>query len=270
MPWKAVAGAGAGAAAAIHLPLAAVVIALAAAFGAPRGSPLVRAGVLTALGLAGLASLPFLGRFAGAPAAPLALAPITVTLAAAAVALRLHDPSSRRARIALAVATGLTLVAMLIPFDEAQRVLPIEVIFWLRDHEALDRSTSLGAYLEVWNSDPNVLFICAFGVAPLALLPAALALAWPAPSGVWDRHGMALRPIGWVLALYLPIAYLLAAFNLTGMEVPGLVSTGEYVATYEDFVKTTMMGRIKLAVLAAGFSLWAALGAIPLIKRVRA
>lgn len=259
LPWKAADG---GPVVALFFPLAVIAAGLVLAF-APGVPARVRAGGLAPLGLAGMATLPFLGRFAGAPSAPLALAPLFLAPAAAAVALRLHDPTSLRARRVLAAASGLTLVAMLVRYDEAQRVLPAEVQFWLRDSDALDRSTTLAAYLEVWNSDPNVLFICLMGVLPLLLLPAALALAWPKPSGVWDRAGMALRPIGWLLVLYLPLSYLLAAFNLTGMDFAGRVGTGEYVATFEHFARTTMMGRLKLAALAAGYGLWAALGAVP-------
>lgn len=271
LPWKVASTGEVGRlpVAALFVPLAAVAAGLVLAF-APGVPSRWRAGGLAPLGLAGLATLPFLGRFAGAPSAPLALAPLFLAPAAAAVALRLHDPASRRARLALAIFAGLTAVALFVPFSDAWRVLPTEVRFWLREPDALSTGSTLGAYWTVWSSDPNVLFICVMGVLPLLLLPAAIALAWPAPSGVWDRGGLALRPIGWLLLLYLPLSYLLAAFNLTGMEAPGLVSTGEYVATYDNFVKTTMMGRLKLSALSAGYGLWAALGAIPLLRGSRA
>ncbi|HUS65236.1 MAG TPA: hypothetical protein VMZ28_11865 [Kofleriaceae bacterium] len=264
LPWK-VATEGKAYSLFVFAPVAAIVAGLVLAF-APGLPARARAGALAPIGLLGLATLPFLGRFAGAPQAPLALAPLFVSLAAAAVALRLHDPASRRARLALAVATGLTVVAFFVPFSDAFRVLPTEVRFWLREPDALSTGSTAGAYFEVWNSDPNVLFICLMGILPLLLLPAALALAWQKPSGVWDRAGMALRPIGWVLVLYLPLSYLLAAFNLTGMDFPGRVSTGDYISSFEHFARTTMMGRLKLAALAAGYGLWAALGAIPWLR----
>ena len=262
--WKAM---GDGPALALLFPLAAVVLALGAAF-APLPAR-ARGAVLVALGLAGLATLPWLGRYAGAPAAPLALFGLFMPLAAAAIGLRLHDPGSQVARKALAVLGGLALLAMFIPISGADRVLPLELRFYLHDADALSRATTVGAFAEVMNRDANVLFLCLWAFFPLVLLPGAVALAWPRPSGVWDTSGKVLRPVGWIVAFYVPLAYLLYAFNLTGWDMPGLVSTGEYVAKYDDFVKTTMVGRAKLALLAGGFSLFAAMGAMPLLKRER-
>jgi hypothetical protein len=186
---------------------------------------------------------------------------------AAAVALRLHDPGSTTARRALVALGGLAIVALFIPISGASRVLPLELRFYIQDAEALASASTIGAFAEVINRDANVLFVCLWAFLPLALIPGAIALAWPRPSGVWDTSGKILRPLGWIIAFFVPLAYLLYAFNLTGWDMPGLVSTGEYVARYDDFVKTTMVSRTKLALLAGGFSLWATLGTLPLLAR---
>ncbi|HLU67993.1 MAG TPA: hypothetical protein VKZ63_17035 [Kofleriaceae bacterium] len=261
--WKALDG---GPAAALLYPLVAAVAGLVLAL-APVPA-IARSAALAGLGLAGLASLPWLGRFAGAPQAPLALAPLFLCGAAAAVALRLHDPGSKAARRALAISGGLAVAALLVPMADAWRALPVELRFYLGGRDALDSGTTAGAFAQVINRDPNVLFVCLWAFMPFALVAGAIALAWPRPRGVWDTFGKILRPVGWAIALYLPIAYLLGAINLAGWDAGGLVATGEYVTRYENFVKTTMAARTKLAVLATGFSLWAVLGALPLLARL--
>lgn len=227
-----------------------------------------RATALAALGVAGLATLPSLGRFAGANEAPLTLVPLLLMPAAAAIILRLHQPRDRPPRITLIAAGALAMAALFIPFADAWRVLPTELRFYLEGPEQLATGSTAGAFLEVWNRDPNVLFVCAFALLPLAMVPAAILVAWPTPSGIWDKAGLVLRPIGWLVLLYLPFSYALQAFNLTGWDVAGVVGTGEHVVRYEDFVKTTMVGRVRLAFLAGGFSLWAGLGLVPLLARV--
>jgi hypothetical protein len=251
-----------GPALALLFPAAAILIALGLAL-APLPDR-IRAGALAALGLAGIATLPFLGRFAGAPSAPINPFFLVAPFIAAAIAFRLHSPRSQAARRALAITAGLGLVALFIPVPGAAQLLPIE----LRSGQGSSAAGSIaGTFIDVFHPFPTILFLCLMALLPLALLPAAVALGWPAPKGVWDTGGKLLRPVGWFVALYVPLSFFLLAFNVAGWDFPGFVATGDQVVTVSDFVKTTMIGRIKLGLLAAGFSLWAALGAVALVIR---
>lgn len=262
--WTA-AGRGAGTAFAIYMPLLAVILALVAGW-APLAAR-ARTGLLCAAGLAGLVSLPWGGDLAGAPSARLSVFMLFIPLAGGAVALRLASPTSQVARRALVAYAVLTVAALLVPMAKLGRLLPMELTFYLEPRSFHQTASVAGAFLKVMNRDPMVLFVSLMALVPLAALPAAVILAWPRPGGVWDRSSLPLRAVGWLLALYVPLTYALYAFNLTGVDFAGLVGTGHRVVAFDHFVKTTMVGRVRLALLGAGFSLWACLGSLSLLAR---
>ena len=262
--WRA-AGRGASTALSVYYPLMAVVLALVAGW-APLAAR-ARTGLLCVAGLVGLLSLPWSADLAGAPSARLSLFMLFIPLAGGAVALRLASPSSQVARRALAGLAVLTVAALLVPVAPLGRLLPMELSFYL-DPKGFSHTASVaGAFLKVINRDPMVLFASLMALVPLVAVPAAVVLAWPRPGGVWDRSSLPLRALGWLLALYVPLTYALYAFNLTGVDFAGLVGTGHRVVAFDHFVKTTMVGRVRLTLLGAGFSLWASLGAVSLLAR---
>lgn len=263
-PWKLLDG---GPAVALLFPVAALIIAICVA-SVRRLTGQMRATILLGLGLAGMATLPLLGPLAGAPVAKVVPIYLLMPLCAAAIAVRMQDVTSMRARYLLAAVSGIAAVAMFIPLGKVGQFLPLELNFYIQRSEEQATSSFIGAFAAAFNRDGSVLFVCVMAFLPLALLAGVCALAWPRPTGIWDTYGKVLRPLAWMVAMWLPAFYALQAFNLTGWEGASMVSTGDHYVKFDDFVKTTLGSRLKLAVLAAGYSLWAAVGAVPLLARL--
>jgi hypothetical protein len=223
-----------------------------------------RSAVLVALGLAGLATLPAHGRFSGGPLAALTPFLFVMPLAGAAIGFRLWAPASRAARIAVVAAGLLVAVSLFIPVPGGERLLPLEMKwFGLVPHGT---QSMFSVYTGIESGAPLLFLVPLSTFLPIGLMVAAGALAWPPARGVWDTRGKLLRAVGWFVALYLPLTYLLFAFHQLGMEGAGYVQVGEYVATYDHVIKTTMVSRAKLAALAAGYSMWVAIGGLAILS----
>lgn len=256
--WKLVGG---GPALALLFPVVALALGVAVALAPLPGR--VRSAALVALGLAGIATLPYHGRFSGGPWAAMNPFLFAMPLAGAAIAFRLWAPASRAARIAVVAAGVLVVVSLFVPVPAAERLLPVEMTWFgivpTGTHSMFDAYTGI-------ERGARLLFLLPLSAFfPIGLMAAAGALAWPPARGVWDTRGKLLRAVGWLVALYLPLSYLLFAFHQVGMEDAGYVQVGEYVASYASVVKTTMVTRTKLAALAAGYSLWIAIGGLALL-----
>ncbi len=258
--WKLLDG---GPAAALLFPLLAVAAAVAVALLPLPGR--ARSAALVALGLAGIATLSFHGRYTGGPWAALTPFLFTMPLAGAAIAFRLSAPRSGAARVAVVGAAVLVAVSLFLPVPGAERLVPVEMQWF-----GLVPQGTRSIFAEFSGIDSNApLFLVLFVATwlPIALVAAAAALAWPATRGVWDTRGKLLRAVGWLVVLYLPLAYLVFAFHQLGMENAGYVRIGEWVASYANVVKTSMVARTKLAALAAGYSLWVAIGGLAILAR---
>lgn len=258
--WSLVSG---GASLALLYPVVAIALGLALALAPLPGR--ARSAGLVALGLAGIATLPYHGRFAGGPFAAMAPLLFAMPLAAAAIAFRLWAPTSRPARIAVIAAAVLVAASLFVPVPDGARLLPVEMKFFGLVPEGA--RSMFAVYTGLESGAPLLFLLPLTTFLPLGSMAGAAALAWPPARGVWDTRGMLLRAVGWFVALYLPITYLVFAFHQLGMEDAGHVQIGEYVATYAHLVKTTMVARAKLAALAAGYSLWIAIGGLAVLAR---
>jgi hypothetical protein len=107
-----------------------------------------------------------------------------------------------------------------------------------------------------------VRFIALWQLLPLALLPAAAALAWSRPAGVWDPRGKLLRPIAWLLVLWAPATWAFYAFNITGWTGGDWVLYDELQVRFTDFTSTVMLGRGRQALVATVYALWTGLGGL--------
>ncbi len=231
----------------------------------------VRAAVLAGLGLCGFAlCLPPLGELAGAPFSrsfPVLLQIVALLAAGAALALRVCRPRSRDARYGVIAGTVLVVIAMVIPIGEAVRALPIEFSLYI-NHPFTDTSL-VSAYAKGFDHDMMVRVLALWSLLPLLLLPLATALAWPVPGGVWDRTSTVVRPLSWLVALFIPLGFALMVFNVAGWnEFQNVVIRGHWV-TFDDFTQSLLVGRARLAVLATFFALWVELGAVVIHDRFR-
>jgi hypothetical protein len=252
-----------GPAVALLFPLVAMAAAIAVALLPLPGR--ARSAALVALGGAGLATLPFHGRYSGGPWGALTPFLFTMPMAGAAIALRLWAPRSRAARVAVIGTAALVVMSLFLPVPDAVRLVPVEMKWFGLVPEGT--RSIFAEYSGIESNAPLffVLFVATW--LPIGLVVAAAALAWPPPRGVWDTRGKLLCAVGWLVVLYLPIAYLVFAFHQLGMEDAGYVQIGEWVASYAHVVKTTMVARAKLAALGAGYSLWIALGGLAILAR---
>ena len=261
--WKLVAG---GPALALLFPLVAIALGLAIALAPLPGR--ARSAALVGLGLVGIATLPYHGRFSGGPLAVMNPFLFAMPVAGAAIAFRLWAPASRAARVAVVGAAVLVSVSLFLPVPDAERLLPVEMRFF--GFLPTGTHSMFQVYSGIESGVPLLFLLPLSAFMPIGLMAAAVALAWPAARGVWDTRGKLLHAVGWLVVLYLPVTYLLFAYHQLGMEDAGYVQVGEYVASYASVVKTTMVTRSKLAVLAAGYSLWIAIGGLALLARIGA
>ena len=254
--------AGGGMSLLLLFPLVAIGLGIAVAFAPLSGR--VRSAVLVGLGLAGLATLPVHGRFSGGPLAVMTPFLFAMPLAGAAIGFRLWAPASRAARIAVVAAAVLVALSLFIPVPGGERLLPVEMKWF--GFIPQGTHSMFTVYNGIESGAPLLFLVPLSTFLPLGLMVAAVALAWPPARGVWDTRGKLLRAVGWLVALYLPLTYLLFAFHQLGMEDAGYVQIGEYVATYAHVVKTTMVARAKLAALAAAYSIWIAVGGLAILS----
>lgn len=261
--WSATEG---GPAFALLFPALAALFGLVAAL-APNVAPWIRGAVLSGFGLLGLLiCIPSLGALAGAPEKILAPLTLGLVLGGTALILRVVYPREQKPRYLLAAGAALAAAGLLIPVSAPWDALPLELRFYLHFQEG-ESGAPLGVLFDVFNRDPIVFFSVLYLLLPLALLPAAAVLSWPRPGGPWDKSGLVLRPLAWLAVLYVPLGLGLFTFNVLGWSMGGLVQTGEHVVRFEEFTRTALVSRARLATLAAGFALWAQLGAVALYQR---
>jgi hypothetical protein len=221
----------------------------------------VRAAVLVGVGLLGIfLCLPPLGKFAGAPHKVLPVYTIGLLCAGAALAIRMYNPRSRDARYAAIAAAVIVAIGMVIPVGDSHRALTIEFPFYV-DSEFGDMALA-SAYRKGMTHDMMVRMLSLFGLLPLIALPLAAALAWPTPRGVWDKYAVALRPLAWLAALYIPLAFAMMLFNVAGWsEFTSVVARGQWV-TFDNFSEALLVGRARLVVLSLFLALWVEIGVV--------
>jgi hypothetical protein len=235
-----------GNAVALLYPLVAAFAGLAVAW-VPRIPAHVRASLLGFFGLSGLVlCLGQLGSYGMAPTKVATLATLGVVLAGVAMAARVLEPQSMPARWGLVGAAVVFTLGMVIPVADLSPRLPFDYSFdWLD----VDMSNALPLTAIAKGVDRRamgVFFVAVWLLLPLVLIPAAAALSWKRPRGVWDKDGLALRPMAWVMVLYLPLLYGLMAFSASGWE--------------DQLSKSAMLGRMRLCVVVLPLSLWAQFG----------
>ncbi len=241
---------------ALLYPLVAGLVGVAVAF-VPRLPAHLRAALLAVTGLSGFVlCVGQLGSYGMAPTQVTTLVTLGVLAAGVAMTLRVLAPQSMHARHGLVAAGVLFALGMLIPVADLSPRLPFDYSFfsWLgvkMDHavpifeiaKGVDRR-ALGTF-----------FVALWLLAPLALISVAALLSWPRPRGVWDKDGLALRPLAWLIVLYLPILYGLMAFSASGWD--------------DQMSKSALLGRMRLFVIVLPLSLWAQQGVLGVLVTPR-
>jgi hypothetical protein len=272
--WHLVHGASALRVIGLFFPLVAAIAALVLAF-APKITAEVRAWGLAALGLIGIGLCAGeLGEFAATPTNMSYIATLGLLTAGVGVTIRMLMPQESGARWAMLAGATIFVIGLLIPAGDMSTRLPVEFQFrpsqlHLNFDDAMPLKTIAGGLKkihwdegELWNSKPRsgfvveVLFLALWLLLPLIALPAVCALGWRRVQGVWDRTGHALRPLAWLVVLYLPLTYALYTFNATGWS--------------DERAHSVMYGRFRLFLIVIPFALWAQFGsAAVLVDRLR-
>jgi hypothetical protein len=245
-----------GHALALVYPLVAALVGLVVAF-APGLPAHLRGSLLALAGLVGLVlCVGPLGTYGLAPTQLATLPTLGILVAGGAMAWRMLAPASVRARQALVAAGVIFLLGMLLPAADLAPRLPFDYSFdWLGVD--LDHAVPLVQIAKgVDRRALGLFFVALFLLAPLVLVPGAAALSWKQPRGVWDKDGLALRPLAWVLVLYLPLLYALMAFSASGWD--------------DQLSKSAMLGRFRLFVILLPLSLWAQFGFLAALLRPKA
>jgi hypothetical protein len=185
-----------------------------------------------------------------------------VVLAAIGVCVRVLRATDGLAPWAIAAGGLLLLAGGLVPHDDLMQLLPLEFAALSRRGDGMD-DTLFAVALDAVTAGSLLVVLGAVYLLPILAVPAAALLAARRPQGPWDPSGNALRVIGAVIVLWLPLTYGAAAFNLLG---PGIWYRGG-----EDALQALILGRVRLTLLAAGAMLWIAGGgaALYLLARPR-
>jgi hypothetical protein len=235
-----------GHALALVYPLVAALVGLVVAF-VPRLPAHLRGSLLALTGLSGLVlCVGPLGGYGLAPTQLATLATLGMLVAGGAMTWRMLAPSSVRARQALIAAGVIFLAGMLLPVADLSPRLPFDYTFGWLDVDLAHAVPVVEIAKGVDRRAFGLFFVALWLLAPLVLVPAAAALSWKQPRGVWDKDGLALRPLAWLLVLYLPLLYALMAFSASGWD--------------DQLSKSAMLGRFRLFVILLPLSLWAQLG----------
>jgi hypothetical protein len=247
-----------GHAVALAWPFLAGLLGLAAAL-TPRLPAIWRAGLLAFAGLGGLAlSLGPLGEYGMAPTKMLTLTTLALVVGGVAMAGRMLWPQSMPARWGLVAASALFLLGLVIPVADVTGRLPYDYAFYA-DALEIDFSDVMPLSAIAAGVDKRVailFFVSLFMLLPLVALPAAAAVSWKRPQGVWDKPGLALRPLAWLLAFYLPLLYGLMAFSATGWD--------------DQLSQSALIGRLRLTLLAIPFFVWAQMGLVGVVSLAHA
>ncbi len=244
-------------------PILAIVLGL-VAFLAPLAS-WIRSALLIVAGTLGLATLPALGSFSGSPEKLLPLITLGTLLGGWGLVLRGLDAQSDVARRILIAGAAIAAVGYLIPMSDGGLSLPIELRLFLNGE--IESGSALGVYSGVFNRSPMVFFSVAYLFLPLVILPAAAAIAYPKPTGAWDKRGLLLKPISWFIVLYVPIGFVLFLLNMLGSGTYETILVDRYYIPYEDFRSAVLSGRFRQLLLSTAFASWAVLPIVGLAKR---
>lgn len=268
MPWKATAHAST---LALVFPGVAAIAGIALALLAISNA--ARAGVMVAIGLAGLTlSVPALGKFAGTSQWSLPVLTIGVIVAGIGAALRIYRPRSDESRYILAAGAAVTVVALFIPIGKTYEAIPMEFWYYIHDDDRWRDLSLFSSYAKGIDHDVLVRFLSMYGLLPLLLFPIATAVAWPKPGGVWDKSSSALRPMAWMIVMYIPFGFALALFNVTGWaesEAGNPWMPGWAMDRFAKLTKAIMLGRAKLMVTSLFYTFWVVFGAVVLYDRLR-
>ncbi len=262
--WHLVHGAGMLKLVALFFPVFAGLGALGLAF-APRVTAELRAQGLAALGLLGLVfCVGGLGEYGGAPTNPSYVATLGLLVAGVGITVRMLVPQGNAARYAMIAGAGIFLIGLLIPAGDMTTRLPLEFQFrqsqmHINFADAMPLKAIAGGLQKIhWDEVDGfdvrqrsgfvveMLFLALWLLLPLVALPAAAALGWRRVQGVWDRTGHALRPLAWLVVLYLPLTYALYTFNAMGWS--------------DERAHNFMYGRVRLLAMITPFALWAQFG----------
>lgn len=216
-------------------------------------------------GFIGLGTLPYLGVFSGCPEKLLPVLWIGIIVASWGLILRCFDPQNQKARYLTIAGAVLAIAGFLIPMGNADTALPMELRFYLRSE--IGTAMPLSVYKTVFNRDPLVFFSTVYLLLPIVLLPLGAALAWSKPIGVWDKTGLMLKPIAWLAALYVPLGFVLFAFNLLGSD-GAYVLIEQRAIPWADFTDAALAGRLRMSLLAFGFAAWATLPVVAVFDRL--
>jgi hypothetical protein len=257
MIWGELAGASGVRKVALCLPLLALVAGIVVSV-TRRLSPVARGWILVVSGGALFVGLGALGVNAALPEKTHTLVNLGILVAGAGTVTRMLLPTSREARWALIAGAAILFVGYLIPYHDAATYLPAEFSeFSIVLDMDLERTPLFAAYYKGLDMRAaHLFFLSAWGLLPLALVSAAAGIAWPTKGGRWDRYGQILRPIGWALVLYVPLAHALYAFNLLG-------------ATNRE-ANEALLTRLGMILLAVPAALWVQFGAATIVAGRRA
>jgi len=222
-----------------------------------RVPPIARAGALVGFGAAAIAlGLGPLARGAGAPIDPPWLCWAGALIAGIGCAARVLRPLDRNARWLIAGGLGLAVVGLLVPLSDSRTSLPLEYPLYISDerllHASLYDANAIGL-----SHDFMVRFLSFWHLATVAAIAGALALAWRRPSGPWDTKATGLRPLGWIVCLYLPLTFLLYAFNVAGWDVPAAYVFVDGRSVDLDVITRAMFaGRARFMLVSLGGTAW--------------
>ncbi len=221
--------------------------------------PAVIASMLAAGGLAELAlGLAPFGAAAGTATSVPILTWSGMLIAGLGVSIRILRPADPFAKWVALAGTIVFIGGGLVSSAHVGRLVPIEYESLRRDAAGLDGSI-IGLAWDGMES-PLTKALGAVTLLGVLVLPLATALAFRAPTGVWDRAGNALRAIGVVIVLWISIGYAMGVFNMWGWSA-GFYYTDEGRAIDMDVVsKALILGRVRLALLSAGATLWLTAG----------
>jgi hypothetical protein len=254
----------------VPLILAAAVLAVAV----PRRGVIPPVGVAGVLAAAGLLVLllgltPF-GKYARTATELPLLTWLGVAIAGIGVSMRVLLPRDPAAPFIAVGGAALFLVGGLLPHDELDPLVPIEM-------RGTDAESLLGAAYDAVDSKiGSVLLLGLVQLAPIALLSLGAALSFRRPTGLWDGTGNVLRIFALAIVLWLPVSFVVAAFNILGPPpTPPGEKPPEYVIIegethrVTDVTRALLLGRARLAVLSAGAMFWLTAGAAALYTQLR-
>ena len=256
---------GSGPTVALLAPLVLGVIGVALATPLGRGVPPVAlAGVLAAGGAAVLAfGVAPLGASCAMPERVPYLWWLGLAVTAGGIAIRVLRPRDLNARWFAVGGAVLVVVGMALPITDARAALPGEFAFFLRGGSLIDKSLA-GAALDGFDDDIMVKFLSLWYLLSIPFALAGAALCLPAQKGAWDSLGLALRPIGWALVLYVPLTVLFCTVNIMGWKGGSLVAYQGHDHAWDDFVGALFAGRARLVLVTAPAAAWLVTGLVGL------